>query len=175
MGVGEVRHLFCTAAAAMLNSMDCIITLASANGRTVRHWQGGGGGGGLIRIRRRRGIFRDFICTMRGPGPSLLTRDDAVVCRGCLFYACDPSAAGARAGLGTSLATMTSAGGGRGGGAHKSELSLLSSDGSELSCHLHHIDAHREEAMEGLLLLLYNMVDDIFYRPDLERILIALG
>ena len=112
---------------------------------------------------------------MRDPVPSLLTRDNAVVCRGCLFSACDPSAAGAGAALGTSSATMTSARGEMGGGAHKSELSLLSSDGSELSCHLHHIDAHRAEAMEGLLVLLYNRVDGTFSMTDLERVLIALG
>ena len=50
--------------------------------------------------------------------------------------------------------------GGEGGGAdrgrdaHEYEQSLLSFTGSDISCHLRHIDAKRAEAMEGLLALL---------------------
>ena len=69
----------------------------------------------------------------------------------------------------------TSAGGGGGRDAQKSEQSLLSFTGSKLSRHLRHIYAKRAEAIEGLLALVYNGVDGIVYSPDLARVYIALG
>ena len=68
-----------------------------------------------------------------------------------------------------------SAGGGGGGDAHKSERSFLSFSGSKLSRHLSHVDSEREEAMEGLLHILYDRVDGRISRPDLARIFIVLG
>ena len=44
-----------------------------------------------------------------------------------------------------------------------------------MSHHLYHIDDNREEAMEGLLALLYDKFDGLFSRPDMVRIFIALG
>ena len=69
----------------------------------------------------------------------------------------------------------TSAGGGGGRDAQKSEQSLLSFTGSKLSRHLRHIYAKRAEAMEGLLALVYDGVDVRVYRPDPTRVYIALG
>ena len=70
--------------------------------------------------------------------------------------------------------TMSSRGG-RGGDAHESERSLLSFAGSNMSCHLRHVNTKRAEDMEGLLALLYDRVHGGFSRTDLKRIFITLG
>ena len=57
------------------------------------------------------------------------------------------------------MATTTSARGSGVGDFHKSDQSLLSFVGFEISRHLHHVDSKREEAMEGVIVLLYNRVD----------------
>ena len=75
----------------------------------------------------------------------------------------------------TSSTTTTSYGGGEGGDSHKSERSFLYFSSSELSCHMCHVSTKRAEATEGLIELLYDRVDGIFSRSDLERILILLG
>ena len=123
----------------------------------------------------RRRLFRDIICAVTGPGTPPPNRDDAAPCGGFLIPSRDPSAAGVSAALGTSAAPTTSFGRGGGGDAHKSERFLLSFAGSELSCHLRHVDAKRAEAMEGLIALLYDRVDGRFSRPDLARILSPWG
>ena len=42
-----------------------------------------------------------------------------------------------------------------------------------LACNLQHVDYKRVEAMEGLLYILYNRVDNIVFWPDLARIFIV--
>ena len=49
------------------------------------------------------------------------------------------------------------------------------SPGPLLYCHLRHANAERAEAMQGLLVLLYNRVNGRVSGPYLERILINLG
>ena len=57
-----------------------------------------------------------------------------------------------------------STGGGGGRDDHKTERSLLSFCGYELYHHLRHINSYKEEAMESLIYILYNMVDGIIYK-----------
>ena len=70
---------------------------------------------------------------------------------------------------------MTTAGGGRGGDVHKYEKSPLPFAGSKISRHLIHVDTKRAEAIEGLLVLLYDRVNGIVSMPDMARIYITLG
>ena len=95
----------------------------------------GGGGVGELRTRRRwRGLFRALICAARVPGTPLPTRDNTAPCRECILHVQNPSDAG------TELAMVKRIGG---GGVHKSDQSLLSFAGSELSHHLRHVDVNR--------------------------------
>ena len=127
----------------MLNSLELTLTLNTAEGRTGKHQHGGGESTGRSRKRRRRVLFRALICADWGPGPPLTTRDAAVLCGVCLLTARDPSSSGAEA--------ATSARGGGGVDAYKSERSLLSFAGYELSHNLHHVDVEMAEDMEGLI------------------------
>ena len=67
-----------------------------------------------------------------------------------------------------------SSGGGGGGDDHKFEQSILYFAGSDLSCHLCHVNDNRVEVMEGLIALLYDRVDGRVSRPYLSSIFIAL-
>ena len=131
-------------------------------------WGGGGVGGG-------GGSLGPFLCAARGPGTPPPTRGNAAPCGECLLPDYNPSVAGTSEAPGTSAAKTTSAGGGGERDAQKSEHYLLSFTGSKLSRHLRHIYFKREEAMEGMLALVYDGVDGIVYRPDLARVYIALG
>ena len=82
---------------------------------------------------------------------------------------------GAAAATGVSSSTMTSVKGSRGRNSHKSERSLLSFAVSELSHHLHHVDANRVDIMYGLLEILYDRVNGRVSRMDMASIFIALG
>ena len=75
-----------------------------------------GGGVGGLRMRKRRGTFRDLICTARGVVLPFPTRDDAAHCRGCLLPARDPFNSGLAAAPGMSSETTTRTG--EGGDAH---------------------------------------------------------
>ena len=124
-------------------------------------------------LRRRRGLFWALLCVARGLGPPPPTRDDAAPCGGCILPARDSSDSEASSAPGALSAPMTSVGGG--GDSHKYERSILSFSGSKLYHYLSHVDANREEAMKGLLTLLYYRINVRFSRPDLARIFIALG
>ena len=102
------------------------------------------------------------------------TRNNAEPCEICLNPACSPYAAGLVVTLGVLLSTATSARGVWGGDGHKFEIFILYLTGFELSRHLRHFDANREEAVEGLLLLLYERFYIRYSRPDMARIFIAL-
>ena len=106
------------------------------------------------RRRRRRGIFRGLLCVARVLVPPPPTRYYAAPCGRCILPACNPYASGVVAALRMSSVTTTSAGGCGGGDAHESEKSLLYFSGSELSRHLHHVNAEREGSMEVLLVIL---------------------
>ena len=125
-------------------------------------------------LRRRRGIFWALLCATRGLGPPPPTRDDAAPCGGCIFPARDPSDSEASSAPGALSAPMTSVGGGGGGDSYKYERSILSVSGSKIYHYLSHVDANREEAMKGLLTLLYDRIKVRFSRPDLAIIFIAL-
>ena len=88
---------------------------------------------------------------------------------GCIFPASNLSSSGA------SLVMMTSTKGGGQGDTYKTYWPLLSFSGSDMSCHLCHVNSNRLEAMEVLIALLYDRVDWGFSRPDMSRIFIALG
>ena len=90
----------------------------------------------------------------RGTGLTPTIKDNIVRYRGYIIPAYNPYNTGAAALPGTSLEMTTSAGGGRGGDAHKFEKSLISFYRYELSCKLHHVDAKSEESTEGLKKLL---------------------
>ena len=142
----------------------------------IRMGRGGEGGRRAMGVlRRRRGLFWALLCAARGLGPPPPTRDNAAPCGGCILPACDPSDSEASSAPGASLAPMTSVVGGGGGDSHKSEPSILSFSRSKLYRNLSHIDTNREEAMKGLLTLLYDRINVRFSRPDLLRIFIALG
>ena len=142
----------------------------------IRMGRGGEGGRRAMGVlRRRRGLFWALLCVARGLGPPLPTRDDAAPCGGCILPARDPSDSKASSAPGASSAPMTSVGGGGGGDYHKYERSILSFSGSKVYCHPNHVDANREEAMKGLLTLLYYRINVRFSRPDMARIFIALG
>ena len=64
---------------------------------------------------------------------------------------------------------------GGGGDTHESDQSLLYFTGSELSHHLHHVNADSLEAIEGLIYLLYDRVYGGVSRKDMARNFIALG
>ena len=99
--------------------------------------------GGGSRRRSKRGLFWYLLCAVRGPGPLLPTRDDALPCGGCIIPAHDPYVAREAASPGTSLVKMNSTGGDGIGDAHKHEQSLLSFAVYKMSCHLCHVDAKR--------------------------------
>ena len=120
-------------------------------------------------------IFRYLPCMARCPVLPPTTRNNMDPFRRCILPARDPSTNGAEAAPGTPLSTTTSAGGGGLGDAHESKISLLSFARSDICRQLRHIDAKREEAMEGLIALLYDRVNNEFSRTDLTRIFIALG
>ena len=140
---------------------------------------GGGEATGLsmkrMRIRMSRGIFRALICLARVLGPPPPTGDNVALCRRCLLPARDPSTSELAAAAGRSSEMTTRNEGVGVGDAHKSEQYLLSFAGSDLSRHLCHVDAKREEAAEGLIALLYDRVNERFPSPDITRIFIALG
>ena len=159
----------------MLNSLDLTLTLAAAEVQTGRHRHGRGGAGGLSRKRSSRGLFMALLCTERGLGLPSSTRDNTAPCGGCLLPARDPSTSELAAAAGRSSEMTTRNEGVGVGDAHKSEQYLLSFAGSDLSRHLCHVDAKREEAAEGLIALLYDRVNERFPSPDITRIFIALG
>ena len=64
---------------------------------------------------------------------------------------------------------------GGGGDYNESEQSLLSFSGSDMYCHLHHVNDKRAEATEDLLVILYDRENDGFFRPDMARIFTAMG
>ena len=125
--------------------------------------------GGSRMRRRRRVLFRKLICKTRGLIPPTPTRDDAAQCGVCFLPAHDPSTDGAVSAPGTSSETKMSAGGGSGGNAHESEKLLISFSGSKLYRHLHHVDANRAEAMEGLFVLLLAEWKGLGRERDLGR------
>ena len=113
--------------------------LATANGQTGRHLNGGGE---AVESRKRRGVlFRSQLCMERGMRTSPLTRDYAAPCRGCLLLTYDPYDYAAEEAPGASPAMATSARRGRGGDSHKSEQYFLSFAASDMYCHLHNVDA----------------------------------
>ena len=122
-----------------------------------------------------RGIFRSHLCVSRVLRPPTPTRENAAPCGGCILPACNPSDSEASSAPGALSAPMTSVGGGGGGDSYKYERSILSFSGSKLYHYLSHVDANREEAMKGLLTLLYDRIKVRFSRPDLAIIFIALG
>ena len=95
--------------------------------------------------RRRRILVRALLYAARGRGPPPTNKDNTATCRGCLLATRNPSTDGEEVVPGVSSTTTMSARGG--GGAHKSERSLLSFFGSELSHYLRHDDSERVEAM----------------------------
>ena len=143
--------------------------------RTSSERGGEGGRRAMGGLRRRRGLFLTLLCTARGLGMPPPTRDGVAPCGGCILTTRNPSDSNVSSVPGASSAPMTSVSGVGAGDAHKSERSILSFDGSKLSRHLSHVDAKREEAMKGLLTILYNRINVRFSRPDLEIIFISLG
>ena len=119
----------------------------------------------------RRGIFRYLLFMARGPDMPTLARDNTVT-----FGLCTPhNISSAGEAVAPVTLSSTSSRGGRGGDAHKSKQFLLYFAGSELSCHLHHINVDREEVMEGLIALLWDRTNGRVSRMYLARIFIALG
>ena len=70
---------------------------------------------GEPRRRKARGHFRNLLCTLRGPGPTSLTKDNAEPCGGCIILARNPSVTGAAEFTGTSLVRKMRARGVQGG------------------------------------------------------------
>ena len=140
-------HPFCDAAT-ILDLQDLTLTLATDEVQKVQHRHQGEGG---VEFRRRRVLFRALICAVKGPGLSI--NYNAAPCGGFLLPTCTPSFAKVSEAPGTSSATTTSSGGGGGGDAHKSNRSLPSFFGSDMSRHLRQVNDERAEVMEGLLTL----------------------
>ena len=54
-------------------------------------------------------------------------------------------------------------------------LPLQSFSSSNLACNLCHVDSKKQDAMEGLIQILYDRFDNIVFWPDLAKIFIFLG
>ena len=131
---GGGEHPFLAAAAAMLDSLDLNLTLATAKVRTGRHHHRGEGEA-TGRSRRRRGVFRALLCTERGPVLPPPTRYDAAPCRGYLLPARYCYVTGATEAPGKSLDTTKRSRGCGGGDAHKPDKYLqYNNDDNDIRC-----------------------------------------